>query len=266
MRPTTSVPEHGLAASHFVVAPHEGRTLLMTPRESGFSMPAEWAPHSGCWMAWPSRTDLWGGNLGAVQQGYVAVASAIAQFEPVWMVASPDAAQAARHACGPSIRVIPLSIDDAWIRDSGPTFLTHPARGLAGTAWRFNAWGGKSSRYADDARLAGVHGLHQPAAFVHAPGPEVGQDLAFASARADDEALEAAVELAGHDDRGGIVVGRPHEEPAELGRTNDCRFPPQCGVLVPTTRRRRNSGALPPCRSMSTDWGSAWGFSARRIP
>ena len=165
MRPTTSVPEHGLAASHFVVAPHEGRTLLMTPRESGFSMPAEWAPHSGCWMAWPSRTDLWGGNLGAVQQGYVAVASAIAQFEPVWMVASPDAAQAARHACGPSIRVIPLSIDDAWIRDSGPTFLTHPARGLAGTAWRFNAWGGKSSRYADDARLAGrlLSGLSAPA-------------------------------------------------------------------------------------------------------
>lgn len=154
MRPTVPALARDAATLAFVTA-HEGRTLLATPLESGFSMPAEWSPHAGCWMAWPSRTDLWGGDVASVQSGYVAVANAIAEFEPVWMVASPDAADAARRACGSAIRVIALPIDDAWIRDSGPTFLTHPSGALAGATWRFNAWGGKSPRYADDARLAG---------------------------------------------------------------------------------------------------------------
>jgi agmatine deiminase len=41
------------------------------------------------------------------------------------------------------------------MRDSGPTFLTRAGGTLAGTAWRFNSWGGKSPEYADNARLAG---------------------------------------------------------------------------------------------------------------
>ena len=34
-----------------------------TPRENGFRMPAEWAAHSRCWMAWPCREELWGDRL-----------------------------------------------------------------------------------------------------------------------------------------------------------------------------------------------------------
>src|SRR5215472_18388208 len=29
---------------------------MSTPREDGFAMPAEWAPHQGCLMEWPTRT------------------------------------------------------------------------------------------------------------------------------------------------------------------------------------------------------------------
>ena len=32
-------------------------------------------------------------------------------------------------------------IDDAWVRDSGPTFLTHPDGRLGATHWTFNGWG-----------------------------------------------------------------------------------------------------------------------------
>ncbi|MBU6420392.1 MAG: agmatine deiminase family protein, partial [Proteobacteria bacterium] len=35
----------------------------ITPREAGYAMPAEWAPHAGCWMIWPERPDNW--RLGA---------------------------------------------------------------------------------------------------------------------------------------------------------------------------------------------------------
>ena len=37
-------------------------TKIATPAASGFHMPAEWAPHERCWMAWPARADLWNGR------------------------------------------------------------------------------------------------------------------------------------------------------------------------------------------------------------
>jgi len=40
------------------------------------------------------------------------------------------------------------------MRDSGPTFLTRGDGARAGTAWRFNSWGGKFPDYGDNARLA----------------------------------------------------------------------------------------------------------------
>jgi agmatine deiminase len=71
------------------------------------------------------------------------------------MVAEPDSAAEARARCGADIEVIPLPIDDPWMRDSGPTFLKRGDGATAGNAWRFNSWGGKSPEYADNARLAG---------------------------------------------------------------------------------------------------------------
>jgi len=129
--------------------------LFNTPLEAGYRMPAEWHPHTCCWMAWPSRADLWGEEeLPEVQQAYASVARAIRAFEPVRMVADAASVEGARAACGSQIEILALPIDDAWIRDSGPAFLMRSDGALAGTAWRFNAWGGKSPRYAEDARLA----------------------------------------------------------------------------------------------------------------
>ena len=131
-----------------------GSSMLETPLASGYRMPAEWVPHECCWMAWPSREDQWVDGLAAAQKTYVEVARAIRRFEPVRMVAEPHCAKAAREECGANIEVIPFPIDDPWMRDSGPTFLAHRNGTHAGTAWRFNAWGGKSPEYADNARLA----------------------------------------------------------------------------------------------------------------
>lgn len=40
-------------------------------------MPAEWEPHAGCLMAWPSRAELWGDQLGDAKRDYALVACAI---------------------------------------------------------------------------------------------------------------------------------------------------------------------------------------------
>ena len=131
-----------------------GALMLKTPAESGYRMPAEWAPHECCWMAWPSQADQWPDGLAGAQETYAAVAQAIRRFEPLRMVVEPNCIDEARAYCGPTIELIPFPIDDPWMRDSGPSFLTRGDGARAGTAWRFNSWGGKSPDYGDNARLA----------------------------------------------------------------------------------------------------------------
>jgi agmatine deiminase len=131
-----------------------GALMLETPLAAGLRMPAEWARHECCWMAWPSRDDQWVDGLAGAQRTYASVARAIQRFEPVRMVVEPHCAKDALAQCGAGIDIIPLPIDDPWMRDSGPTFLMGASGVRGGTAWRFNAWGGKVPDYAENARLA----------------------------------------------------------------------------------------------------------------
>ncbi|HEY2684712.1 MAG TPA: agmatine deiminase family protein [Steroidobacteraceae bacterium] len=131
-----------------------GTLMLETPLAAGFRMPPEWARHECCWMAWPSREDQWVDGLAGAQRTYASIARAIRRFEPVRMVAEPSAVQEAQDQLGAGIDVVSFPIDDPWMRDSGPTFLLGPSGMRAGTAWRFNAWGGKVPQYAENARLA----------------------------------------------------------------------------------------------------------------
>jgi len=117
-------------------------TLDSTPAADGFRMPAEFEPHDGCWMAWPERTDNW--RLGAepAQLAFVAVAEAIAASEPVTMGVSDAQFERASTLLPASVRVVELSTDDAWMRDTGPTFVVDGNGERRGVDWRFNAWGG----------------------------------------------------------------------------------------------------------------------------
>jgi agmatine deiminase len=117
-------------------------TLDSTPAADGYRMPGEFEPHSGCWMAWPERTDNWRGGAEPAQAAYAAVASAIAAFEPVTMAVSDAQFERCRALLPAAVRVVEISTDDAWIRDTGPTFVVDGAGGRRGVDWRFNAWGG----------------------------------------------------------------------------------------------------------------------------
>ena len=117
-------------------------TLSSTPAADGYRMPGEFEPHSGCWMAWPERPDNW--RLGAkpAQQAYAAVAEAINASDPVTVAVSDAQFEHCRSLLSPSIRVVEIATDDAWIRDMGPTFVIDGRGGRRGIDWRFNAWGG----------------------------------------------------------------------------------------------------------------------------
>ena len=117
-------------------------TIDSTPAADGFRMPAEFEPHAGCWMAWPERTDNW--RLGAepAQRAFAEVATAIAASEPVTVAASEAQFERARELLPAAVRVVEISADDAWIRDTGPTFVVDGEGRRRGVDWRFNAWGG----------------------------------------------------------------------------------------------------------------------------
>ncbi|MFE7299572.1 agmatine/peptidylarginine deiminase [Streptomyces sp. NPDC057579] len=121
-----------------------------------FRMPAEWTEHERCLMAWPTRHDLWGTVLEAVKQEYADVARAVAEFEPVTMVAPPGHGGEARARCGEGVEVIELPLDDSWFRDSGPVFVVGPDGRRAGVDFRFNAWGGKHHPFDSDDRISGL--------------------------------------------------------------------------------------------------------------
>lgn len=126
-------------------------TQLQTPRELGLYMPGEWAEHTCCWMAWPSRDGMWP-NPKATDQDYANVANTIARFELVKMLVSPTTLELAKTLLGDGVEIIEMPIDDSWARDSGPNFLIGGAA-LAGSTWVFNAWGNKYEPYDQDARM-----------------------------------------------------------------------------------------------------------------
>ncbi|MDE2136445.1 MAG: agmatine deiminase [Gammaproteobacteria bacterium] len=120
------------------------RTLGSTPATDGFSMPAEFAPHAGCWLLWPERPDNWRDAARPAQLAFAQVAGAIARFEPVTVGVSTAHYRAARALLPPAVRLVEMAHDDAWMRDVGPTCVTGPEGAVRGVDWHFNAWGGLS--------------------------------------------------------------------------------------------------------------------------
>lgn len=134
-----------------------------TPTDAGFAMPAEWEPHAGCLMSWPTRRELWGSRLDEAKRDYAAVARAIAGFEPLTMVVPPGAEREVRDLCGADVSTFAAPLDDSWIRDNGPTFVRDDAGAVAIVSFAFNAWGERWHPYDSDnalpERLAEHYGM-----------------------------------------------------------------------------------------------------------
>lgn len=118
-----------------------------TPRDLGFAMPAEWEPHAATWMGYPGDDELWFGKLSGVRDEYAALVKTIARFERVELfVRDEESERDARARIGEAnVRYHRVPLDDSWLRDSGPLFVTRGDKDpeVALVDWRFNAWGGK---------------------------------------------------------------------------------------------------------------------------
>ncbi|MFH8796797.1 agmatine/peptidylarginine deiminase [Streptomyces sp. NPDC017941] len=121
-----------------------------------FRMPPEWAPHERTWMAWPSPNPTFTSEreLAEARAAWAAVARAVRRFEPVTMVVGTGQSESARALLGPDVELVERELDDAWMRDIGPTFVRDGDR-LAAVDWTFNGWGAQEwARWEHDAKVA----------------------------------------------------------------------------------------------------------------
>ncbi|NWO55042.1 agmatine deiminase [Chromohalobacter israelensis] len=119
------------------------RLLTSLPKADGFRLPGEFEPKAGCWLGWPERPDVWRNGGKPAQRVWVEIASAIAESEPVTVCASAAQFANARRLLPPSVRVVEMTCNDSWFRDSGPAFVVNDATGeVRGVDLEFNAYGG----------------------------------------------------------------------------------------------------------------------------
>jgi agmatine deiminase len=62
--------------------------------------------------------------LDVVQQTIADIANAIADFEPVTMLAHPDDHAGARRKLSDAVELWDIPTEDLWCRDAGPIFVT----------------------------------------------------------------------------------------------------------------------------------------------
>ena len=125
------------------------------------SMPAEFAAHERTVLCWPARQSIYGDLMPAAEDAHAQVARAIAEYEPVSMIANPGPAAArAAELCGGRVEIVELPIDDSWFRDSGPIYVTDGEGARVATDWTFNGWGTKYTPFDQDALVAGRWAEH----------------------------------------------------------------------------------------------------------
>ncbi|QNS03951.1 agmatine deiminase family protein [Streptomyces xanthii] len=123
-----------------------------------FVMPPEWAPHERTWMAWPSPNPTFADDTGLAEAcvAWARVARAVRRHEPVTVVVGPGQLDEARELLGGDIELVERELDDAWMRDIGPTFVKDTETGeLAAVDWTFNGWGAQDwARWEHDSKVA----------------------------------------------------------------------------------------------------------------
>ena len=118
-------------------------------------MPPEWAPHAATWMGFPRDSYAESGlSREEAQDAWSVVANAISEYEPVQMLCHREDLPPAERKLSASIDVIPVTLNDAWLRDIGPTFVMEDDA-LVAIDWQFNGWGQNTEfEWSDDDAIA----------------------------------------------------------------------------------------------------------------
>lgn len=133
------------------------QVTVMTPKQLGFYMPAEWESHEATWLSWPHKEASWPGAFDNVPGVFVEMTKHLTASELVRInVADEDFAERVRQllqAGGVNLDAVRFHLNptnDAWCRDHGPIYVVREVNGRRERAindWGYNAWGDKYPPY-----------------------------------------------------------------------------------------------------------------------
>lgn len=129
----------------------------MNTAATTFTMPSETAPQDKVWMAFPCEGYSLGDDPEAKHEArstWAAVAHAVAEFEPVTVVVDPAERAVASTYLSRDIDIVEAPLNDAWMRDIGPTFVHAQDGSVAAVDWVFNGWGAQDwAQWDKDSRI-----------------------------------------------------------------------------------------------------------------
>lgn len=115
------------------------------PVDDGFHMPAEFSPHLGTIMIWPTRSGSFTYDCIEAKSAFAEIIKNILPYEKVFLICdNAHITELSSYFSENELRnieIVNLLTDDAWARDTSPIFLTD-GKTIRGTDWVFNAWGG----------------------------------------------------------------------------------------------------------------------------
>lgn len=124
-------------------------TNAYTPKQLGFSFPAEWHKHKATWLSYPHNENSWPGKIETIYPSYNLFIKELAQVEQVHINILDENQKAwaenelKKISCNMSnVFFHSFKTNDAWIRDHGPAFVLN-GKEKAIVNWNYNAWGGK---------------------------------------------------------------------------------------------------------------------------
>ncbi len=120
---------------------------MTTPKNDGFYMPAEYAPHAATIMIWCERSGSWIYGGRDARPVFAEVIKHISAGEKVYVAVSEKGEKSAyeyleREIKNGAVELVTIKTDDCWARDMAPTFVTDGNTTVRGVDWAFNAWGG----------------------------------------------------------------------------------------------------------------------------
>jgi agmatine deiminase len=125
---------------------------MKSPKELGYYIPAEFAPHEATWLSWPHKEASWPGKIDAIYPYYAQFIKVLSQSEKVRINVADEAMKVFAlkyiEQAGADLSQVEFYFhptNDAWCRDHGPAFLINPnaEQKKVIVDWGYNAWGGK---------------------------------------------------------------------------------------------------------------------------
>lgn len=138
------------------------KILKRTPREMGYTFPAEWAPQEATWFSWPRPEGIsFPGKYHTVPENLGAIVREIAKRQGVYInVPNENWEHIVRGVLTDSgvamkrVKFLHIPTNENWCRDHGPAFVVNAKKKQRAIVdWGFNAWGGKYPPYDADDRV-----------------------------------------------------------------------------------------------------------------